>query len=237
MPQKFSASVAARHMHCHASANLPAAIPGWVEPVRDPDKPSAANHGTMVHEILAKAMELPLSELRALMRAIEYVESIKSQRRFKSLIEAPLMADWLDDPVPTTVDLGLYTQDEIHVIDWKWGKIRVSVYDNIQLLYYAASLIHLAPKAKGVNLHIVQPRIDNMETVFVPTLELKKFMLEARAAQNAINKGSLKFGPSDHCTFCPANPHGRGDKGRPLCPVMLNILYPPLIDESEILNG
>jgi hypothetical protein len=37
--------------------------------------------------------------------------------------------------------------------------------------------------------------------------------------------------------FCPAYPHSRSEKGKPLCPATMALLYPPIIDEDEILNG
>ena len=63
MPERFSASVAARHMACHASANLDLAIPNWTPPVEDLAKDNAANRGTAMHEIFAKVMELPAKDI------------------------------------------------------------------------------------------------------------------------------------------------------------------------------
>ena len=47
--------------------------------------------------------------------------------------------------------------------------------------------------------------------------------------------GDTTLVPNDHCTFCPANPHSRGDKGSPLCPPMMQKLYPFDVDEDAIL--
>ena len=47
---------------------------------------------------------------------------------------------------------------------------------------------------------------------------------------------NLSLRPSDHCTFCPANPHTRGDKADMKCPAMMEMLYPPVIDEDDILG-
>ena len=62
-----------------------------------------------------------------------------------------MVAEWLPSKPGTTADLVLYVADEIHVIDLKTGKIPVLVYDNQQLLFYAATYGHLAPKAKGAS--------------------------------------------------------------------------------------
>ena len=233
MPDRFSASVAGKHMSCHASANLPLAIPNWVEP---DDETAAATAGTNMHEILAKLSELSPKDMLAAARALEYVAQLRQTRRFKSLIEVKMQATWLDSAPYTTVDLALHTQDELHVIDWKWGVIPVEVVGNEQLLYYAACLAPLAPKAKEITVHIVQPRCDNIVSWTFDTKVLAQFILDARAAEKAIAAGSTKFGPSDHCKFCPANPHTRGAKGRPLCPAMMQLLYPQPFDEDELLN-
>jgi hypothetical protein len=235
MPQRFSASVAAMHMACHASANLDLAIPGWVAPDRD-DMAGAAGVGTRAHAVFAEVMEYSAKDIKHMADAMAYVAELRSTRRFKVLIEEPVVATWLASEPKTTADLVLYTQDEIHVLDLKWGKIPVDVWDNEQLMFYGVCYAPLAPKAKGVTIHILQPRAGGFDSQFVDTTKLATFMAEAQAAERAIHAGSTTFGPSDHCKFCPANPHSRGDKGSPLCPPMLRMLYPPTVNEDEILS-
>ena len=41
-----------------------------------------------------------------------------------------------------------------------------------------------------------------------------------------ITDGDTTFQPGDHCMFCSANPHSRAAKGKPLCPAMMQMLYP-----------
>lgn len=235
MTTRFSASNAGRLMACPASANLDLAIPNWVAPVVDPTK-GAKGLGTNIHSVFEKAWELGARDLLMYSRAVAYVAELRQTRRFKTMIETSVTATWLQSQPQTTADLVLYTQDEIHVIDTKTGKIHVDVHDNEQLMFYAVCYAPLAPKAKGVTVHILQPWADNMEAVFISAAELKKFMDEAIAAEAKVLAKDLTFGPSDHCKFCPANPHSRGDKGKPLCPAMMQILYPPIIHEDEILS-
>lgn len=232
--ERFSASVAGRHMACHASANLEAAIPNWQPPAVDETRAAAA--GTTVHTIFEKVWEYSASEIEAMATVLTYVAELRKKRRFKVLIEETVSADWLPHPSNTTADLVLYTQDELHVLDTKWGKILVEVMGNEQLLFYAACYAHLAPKAKGVTLHILQPRANNMTEWYVSATEIKQFMDDAIATQLAIQAGSVSFGPSDHCKFCAANPHSRANKGTPLCPAMMQLLYPKPYDESALLN-
>lgn len=236
MPQRFSASKAAMHMACHASANLDLAIVGWQEPVEDRAADNAANRGTAKHAMLEPILELSAKDIGYMARVLQYVADLRSTRRFKVLVEQEVKAEWLTTSPTTKADLVLYTQDEIHVLDQKWGKIPVDVYENVQLLFYAACYAELAPKAKGVTVHIMQPYCDTFESWFVSTTRLGQFMDEARKTEAAIQAGSVKFGPSDECKFCPANPHSRTQKGSPLCPAMMQLLYPPILHEDEILG-
>jgi hypothetical protein len=236
MSVRFSASNAGRLMACPASAHLELAIPNWVEPVRD-ETAGQKGVGTARHKMLEPLMELSPSDLQHMANLIQYVADLRKTRRFKVLIEETVTAEWLASKPKTTADQVLYTQDELHIIDYKWGKIPVSVLDNVQLLFYAVCYAPLAPKAKQVTLHILQPYADNYDKVVVTTTELAKFMEEAMAAEAKVLAKDLSFGPSDHCMFCPANPHSRGDKGKPLCPPMMQMLYPTArVDEDAILG-
>lgn len=223
----FSASQAEKFMHCHASANLETAIPGYEDPIEDPNADNAANRGTKMHELFAKVLSLPLSDATFLTVAMAYVLQVKAQRRFKQLVEITETADWLPSGARTTPDLVLYLKDELHVFDLKTGKIPVSAQDNYQLKFYAATFLKYAPDAKQVNLHIVQPWANNIDVDVVSVQDLMLWMEEAVAHDDAITHGDVTFQPGDHCTFCPANPHSRAARGYPYCPVMLALLYPP----------
>lgn len=223
--ERLSASVAAKQLACHASANLELAIPGWQDPVEDDTKASA--RGTAMHQILEDAGAYSAREMLGLAKAMTYMAELRQQRRFKFIREAPGTGWWLKARPKTKADGVLYVQDQLEIVDYKFGTILVEAADNEQGLYYAAAFASLAPKAKGVTFHIVQPFIDNFDSVFFSMAEIEQFMNDTRAAEDAIAAGDTTFGPSDHCKFCPANPHGRGVKGSPYCPAMMNLLYPP----------
>jgi len=235
MPERFSASVASKHINCHASANLDLAIPNWTPPEVDPSADNAANRGTEMHRMFAEIMCLPTADGRRMAEAIAYVAEVRARRRFKVMSEQVVVAEWLDTKPSTCADLVLFVQDEIHVFDLKTGKIPVSAYENEQLMYYAVTYGPLAPKATGVHLHIVQPWADNIETWFASSARLQQFMHDAQAAEKRIQAGSTKFSPGDHCKFCEANPHGRGARGRPNCPAMMQLLYPQALPDYEAM--
>lgn len=245
MTEKLTASKAGRLMACHASANLELAIPNWTPPVEV--RGGAAQVGTDVHKVIqdllgiehvtpSKTTKFSAKDMLAVAEILQYISELWSTRRFTVMSEVRMQATWLVSQPWTTPDLVLYVQDEIHVLDTKWGKIPVSVHNNDQLKFYAVCMALLAPKAKGVHVHILQPRADNMESVFITASELKQFMDDAIAAEAAIAAGDVTFGPSHHCTFCPANPHGRGAKGSPSCPAMMEVLgYSNPINEADML--
>lgn len=235
-PERFSASVASRHIECHASANLPLAIPGWEEPFDDRDADTAANRGTAKHVMLEPIMGLGVTEIEYMAKVLAYVAQVRRRRQFKVLVEEGVDATWLNATSKTTADLVLYVQDELHIIDYKWGKMPVPVVGNRQTLFYAASYRHLAPKATGVTLHIVQPYCDVYDSWFATDADIARFRADCRVADKAIQAGDTTFGPGDHCTFCPANPWGRGLKAAPWCAAIYNILMPPSVDEDEVLG-
>ena len=222
-------------MACHASAHLELAIPNWTPPVVD-QMAGAKGVGTTMHQMLEPVWSLGATAMKHVAAVVDYVATLRAKRRWNVLVEEKVVADWLPSSPSTTADLVFYVSDEIHIIDFKWGKIPVEVIDNEQLLYYARCYAHLAPKAKGVTVHIVQPYADNFESWYIDGPVLVAWAAKAVAADTAIQAGSITFGPSDHCKFCPAYPHSRGDKGKPLCPVTMAMLYPPIVHEDEILG-
>lgn len=248
MPKRLSASNASKFIACHASANLEVAIPGFIEP--DRVYGGAAQAGTDVHKVIedllgieyvtkSRTSKFSAKDMMAVGKMLTYIGEVWSRRRFTVLSEEKVVATWLTTQPSTTADIVMFTQDEIHIMDPKWGTIPVEVVGNKQLLFYAACYGQLAPKAKGVTVHILQPRADNLASWFIDAATLKQFMDEAVAAELAIESGDVTMSPGDHCTFCPANPHSRGGKGTPSCPVMMDLLgYVPAIpvDEDEILS-
>lgn len=236
--ERFSASVAEKHVSCHASAHLEHAIPGLQLPVEDRTIANAANKGTMMHKFMEDVSVLSPKELLGLAKAIEYIATLRKKRRFKMLVEASGTGWWLSKTPKTSADVVLYVQDQLEIVDYKFGKIPVEVEHNAQLMYYALAFYPLAPKAKGVTVHIVQPFADNLESVYFTREELDQFRKDTAAADAAIQAGSKMFNPTEKgCMFCPANPHSRGDKATIMCPVMMSVLYPDKTDVDSVLDG
>lgn len=223
-------------MTCPGSADLEKSIPGWQAPVVDRDA-GRKGQGTFMHGLLEQAATLTPRDMEHLAEAMLYVAQLRRTRRFKILTEQEQVAEWLPSKPTTTPDVVLYTADELHIIDYKAGKILVEAVGNVQGLFLAMSHAHLAPKAKEVHFHLVQPWADNVEEWIITIPELLKFRDEAIDIDNRILAGDTTLVPSDNCKFCPAYPHARGDKGSPLCPAAMRVLYPmPGPDEDAILD-
>lgn len=225
MPERMSASNISKHVHCHASANLEVAIPGYQPPDKGGNT-KASIKGTDIHKILENAGEYTPKEMLGISEAMRYVAELRMQRRFTMLREVHGEGWWLQQKPPTTADVVLHVSDELHIVDYKFGKIPVSAQGNTQGMYYSLAFLPLAPKAKHVTFHILQPFAKNFDSVQFSMNELDQFRKDTAAAEQAILAGSTQFMPGDHCQFCPANPHTRGARGTKFCPAMLQLLYP-----------
>lgn len=151
--------------------------------------------------------------------------------------EEQLVADWLPSKPGTTPDVTIVSARRLEVVDFKSGAIPVSPVDNDQLMFYAACKLHLAPLATEITYHVIQPGPRDQWNIdsWTSTREfLESWMSEAIEADRRIMRRDLTLRPNDHCTFCPANPHSRGEKGNIMCPVQSAKLYPARVDEDEI---
>jgi hypothetical protein len=154
--------------------------------------------------------------------------------------EKQIECTWLKSAPKTTPDLAFIQLQRITVVDYKTGKIPVDVIDNSQLMFYAMSVLwnwyakvdwdHV----REVVMIVWQPGNYVEHTITIN--ELLTWAREARRADIAITAGDLTMTPGKSCTFCPANPHGRGDKTGPWCPPMMSMLYPDTTDEEAILT-
>lgn len=159
---------------------------------------------------------------------------------YQTFAEKSLTCSWLRSAPMTTPDIVFALPERLIVVDYKTGKIPVSPVANDQLMFYAVSALftYYKPedfhKVQAIELVIWQPgHHESWETDMVT---LEKWMTEAQAADNRIISKDLTLRPGSACTFCPANPHSRGDKAPPYCPAMMTVLYPNTTDEEAVLD-
>ena len=171
-----------------------------------------------------------------LAEALRKVNSImESMEEWDILIETKRTATWLITEPSTTVDLILYNDEVIYIIDLKMGDIPVSPIYNEQLMYYAMTF-----RRPNQRMHLVILQRNNIEEWSLPTSVLLAWVEKMQDSERAILDGDLTLKAGDHCKFCPANPHTRGDKGNKACPAMMSLLYGDRDAETvekDILEG
>ena len=182
---------------------------------------------------------LPPAMLKYMVEALIYVRDLRVERGVEESDgvhgELNMQAKWLKSMPFTTADVVIDSPEILDVLDYKTGKIPVEVIDNDQLMFYGATAYRfLQSKAPIIRLHILQPGSFLMHTV--TRAELFEWMALAQRADQRIIDKDLTLRPNDHCTFCPANPHTRGDKATVKCPVMMEFLYPPVVDLDEVFT-
>jgi len=187
-----------------------------------------------VNEWLPELREYPPKMLRFLAAAADYMAVLKDRVDPTAAIygEQSVVATWLPSTPPTTPDVAIVGDSVLEIVDYKTGAIKVEPADNDQLMFYAACWLKEAPNATEFTVHVVQP--GNLDSWTAPVSYLRKWMERAIAADKRIQAKDLTLNPSDHCTFCPANPWGRGDKSEAKCPAQHKLLYPPVYDEDEL---
>lgn len=159
-----------------------------------------------------------------LAEALEYVADLidaLDEDTLELQTEVTKQALWLKTKPNTTVDLILKDEHEMHVIDLKMGDIEVTPIENEQLMYYAVTFG--AAEYDHATLHILQRKYTDNWRADKKVLE--DFQERMQNSEREILDGDIRLTPGDHCTFCPANPHGRGDRGSKACPAMLSLLY------------
>lgn len=104
-----------------------------------------------------------------------------------------------------TSDVLIVTEDEIHVIDLKFGRgVPVSAVQNPQLMLYGFGALNMFPNTKTIRLSICQPRLDSTDSFVITKHDLVKWGFEyvMPRADEAI-EGVGEFHASvSACRFC-----------------------------------
>lgn len=181
--------------------------------------------GTLAHEVAelvarnrvltAKPLELTFGDPNVTREMIECAEGYADyiQEHIKSpdaqvLLETRVdFSPWVPDGFGTC-DCIILQGDTLTVIDYKYGQgVPVSAQDNPQLKLYALGALNdygLAYDVRAVELHIYQPRLNNIDVDGMTTEAMlgwaNKVVLPT-AEKAAKGKGKHKAG--EHCRFCP----------------------------------
>lgn len=137
----------------------------------------------------------------------DYIEEQKKSDDVVVLLEQRVdFSPWVPEGFGTC-DCILIQGDTLTIIDYKYGQgVQVSAVDNPQMKLYALGAINdfgIAYDIKKVEMHIYQPRLNNVSDDSLTVEELMKWgektvkPIAARAF-----KGKGKYNPGEHCRFC-----------------------------------
>lgn len=205
---KLSASGADRWLMC----------PGSIAATKDATDTGSiyAAEGTMAHELAetilrfdGKIMDapknLPADMEENVMSYVNYVLSIPGERRFEQRVH---FSEWVPDGFGTA-DCIILDGTTVHVVDLKYGKgVRVSATENSQLKLYALGVFSELDGLADVDrfvLHIVQPRIDNIESWETSTRDLLEWGAWVRErALLALTDDAPRIPGDKQCRWCKA---------------------------------
>ncbi len=137
-----------------------------------------------------------------------------------------------------TADCIIISGNDLHVIDFKYGKgVPVAAESNPQLMLYAlgaVSMYRMLYAIKTIHLHVFQPRINNTSEWTLDIDALDAFAEEVKVKAQEALRGDGAFVAGEHCRFCPArsNCRTRADENIKLAGFVKQ--KPPLLSNDEI---
>ena len=207
----LSASSAHRWLECPPSAVANEAYPN--------QDTVFTNEGTLAHEVAefmarngyySKKDAVEGVTVEMVNCAKEYADYIEEQKKSNDaivLLEQRVdFSPWVPDGFGTC-DCIIIQNDTLSIIDYKFGQgVVVSATDNPQMKLYALGAMNdygIALDVKKVELHIFQPRLNNISTDNLTVDELMEWAEKTvkPVAEKAV-QGKGKYSPGEHCRFC-----------------------------------
>lgn len=211
----LSASSAHRWLECPPSAVANEAYPN--------QDTSFTQEGTLAHEVAEEVARLHLNGESITLKlwppevtremvscAEEYADYIEEQKKSNDaivLLEQRVdFSPWVPEGFGTC-DCIIIQDETLTIIDYKYGQgVAVSATDNPQMKLYALGAMNdygIAMDVKKVELHIFQPRMNNISKDSLTVEELMTWAdktVKPTAEKAAQGKG--KYAPGEHCRFC-----------------------------------
>ena len=193
----------------------PSGADGWMNCAlwqNDPSESEYAAEGTMLHEVVAKALGdggalpegLDAEQQEAVEFCLDAVDSIEYAERW---VETQLnISTVTSEPGATgTPDLVLYNSADkwLTVVDFKFGRMPVAATYNKQLMIYAQAWLNANPdyEVQRIWLVIVQPRLNFVDHAQVTMAELMD--IEYRAKDAVAAYGLEEATPGEkQCKWC-----------------------------------
>ena len=212
----LSASSAHRWLACPSSA-----VAAEAYPAQDTE---FTREGTLAHEVaeaVAAGKALPENDkmdgihdgitaemLECARGYADYIQELtKSDDAIVLLEQRVDFSPWVPDGFGTC-DCILIQGETLTIIDYKYGQgVAVSAQDNPQMKLYALGALNdygIALDVDKVEMHIYQPRINNISVDELPAADLLAWAEKTvkPIAAKAI-KGKGGYAAGNHCKFCP----------------------------------
>lgn len=210
----FSASSSHRWLRCPASLKEEAKIPSTSNVY--------AEEGTKAHKLAELFLTNSAIDIEKYDNEMinnvgiyhSYVTKINMSNDNLPLIECKVKYDNVVEGGFGTVDCICYNDNELHIIDLKYGKgVRVNCVNNSQLILYAIGALNYEPikdfyKNKDLNsikifTHIVQPRINNITSTSYSYLDIQDKIKEYRdKAKLCLQDNPIFVKGEQQCKFC-----------------------------------
>jgi len=164
---------------------------------------------------------LPKSVREDLERQVELcVNLVDDMDGSVKLYETKIQSDLIGEH-GGTIDVIVLEGENLHVVDFKFGRVKVDIEDNKQIQCYLNLARQLFPEAKRFFGSIIQPIYsDRMQTVEFSEKQLNAHM-------SAVLEASISdhFKAGDHCQWCPAGPQ---------CQVLADYLHSQIQDFPDL---
>lgn len=137
---------------------------------------------------------------------VDYIKLFGNYRTSTMEVETVLQFnDWVPDGYGTA-DTIIFNGDSVDIFDLKFGKGIVSAQENTQgLLYMLGAMDHMFHESQTFRFHIVQPRLDHIDTWQIDREELLKRgeWIKERAAL-ALTNDAPRVPGEKQCHYCKA---------------------------------
>jgi hypothetical protein len=214
-------SSASRRIACPGSRALEAQYPQR--------ESESAKEGTLAHELASRYLVNSLGPFpEAITITGTYTQEMIDGAQIYLNALNPLMNCRFNHGVEETIDISNiasgcfgtvdfylfdYDTETLHVADYKFGHRYVEVFENWQLIEYAAGLLQKF-KATQVVFYIIQPRSyghQPVRTWGVDLATLETYFDRLREAERLAMSPDAPFQPSGECMYC---------SGRHVCPAL-----------------
>lgn len=142
---------------------------------------------------------------------LDYLKEIALKSKVKPMVAVEMKVDYSKYAKEGfgTADCTIVLQDELYIIDFKYGKgVPVSAEENPQLKLYALGALEkykMIYSIANIHLHIVQPRLNNISEYKLSRLDLELWGDNVvKPAADKAYMGIGEFVPGEHCRFCRA---------------------------------